>query len=115
MLDKPIYHMGNLGICPVALEPRGALCDWVYIYIYNYFFLMAMDVGRRSGLYCDRAPPPPARARARQSQVRAVLRSRTPTPPPPAPVSVAGPGCIGIALGLWADSAQGPLGLLIRP
>ena len=23
--------MGNLGICPGALEPRGALCDWVYI------------------------------------------------------------------------------------
>ena len=45
--------MGNLGICPGALEPRGALCDWVYIYI----FFFPHGHGRQSGLYCDRTTP----------------------------------------------------------
>ena len=88
-----IYHMGNLGICPGALEPRGPFAIG-YIYIFFFFFLMAMDVGRRSGLYCNRAPPP----HARRSPVRVVLRSRAHPRPR-----------VGRRFGLYRDRAPPPL------
>ena len=60
--------MGNLGICPGALEPRGALCDWVYIYIFSSWpWTPVVDPG------CIEIAHP-------------------------APTSVGGPGCIAIAI-----------------
>ena len=59
--------MGNLGICPGALEPRGAVCDWVYIYIFSSWPWTSVD-----GPGCI-----------------AIAH--------PAPASVAGLGCIAIA------------------
>ena len=75
-IQARIYHMGNLGSCPGALEPIGALCDWVFFFLSSWLNLNASHGGWLQPLNTALDAPAHLHLLSNQNKIKFVYNKR---------------------------------------